>query len=202
MPRINTEYREDAKKKIIAAAIEIAAEKNWDAVTLEAIAQKVGVTKGALYAYFENSEALLREVILEVFRNVRAGLEAVLVDEENIHRTIRSLAELIFEQQKPYASIYCQLPVRLPQDSRYRQEFIEIFDNNRLLIRDYLARMKTQGKLPLDSDPDAAASALIALTMGLRISTLFLKKDPDTVKKIWIDSMERILSIGPEKGKR
>jgi AcrR family transcriptional regulator len=199
MPRINTEYREDAKKKIIAAAIEIAAEKSWDAVTLEAIAQKVGVTKGALYAYYENSEELLREVILEVFRKVRDGLVATLKDEENIHRTIRNLAELVFEQQKPYASIFCQLPMRLPQDPRYREEFIQIFDKNRFLIRDYLVRMKNREKLPPGADPDAAASALIAMTMGLRISSLFLGKDAGEAKEIWIDSAERILGIGPEK---
>lgn len=64
-----------------------------------------------------------------------------------------------------------------------------------ILIRDYLVRMKTKGKLPQGADPDAAASALIALTMGLRISSLFLGKDARVVKKIWIDSMERILLL-------
>lgn len=199
MPRINSEYREDAKKKIIAAAIEIAAEKNWDAVTLEAIAQKVGVTKGALYAYFENSEALLREVIFEVFRNFRAGLEVALVDEVNIHHTIRSLANLIFEQQKPYASIFCQLPMRLPQDHQYRKEFIRIFGQNKLIIQEYFERMKVAGKLSKDVDTDQAAGATIALTMGLRIHALFLELDPDTAKMTWIDSVERILGIVPEK---
>jgi len=195
MPRINTEYREDAKKKIIAAAIEIAAEKNWDAVTLEAIAQKVGVTKGALYAYFENSEALLREVILEVFRNIRLGLEATLSHNEDIHGIVRDLAELVFEKQKPYANIFFQLPIRLPQDSRYREEFAGIFDNNRILIRDCLARMKTQGKLSRRVDPEAVSSAIIALTMGLRVSSLFLGRDPGKAKKVWIDSVERLLLI-------
>ncbi|MFA4850206.1 MAG: TetR/AcrR family transcriptional regulator [Methanoregula sp.] len=199
MPRINSEYREDAKKKIIAAAIEIAAEKNWDAVTLEAIAQKVGVTKGALYAYFENSEALLREVIFEVFRNVRLGLETTLAQTDDIHRMIRNLADLIFEQQKPYASIFCQLPMRLPQDPKYREEFSHIFDRNRILICEYLAHMKAKGKLSEDVDPESASSMIIAMTMGLRICSLFLGKDAVEAKKTWIDSVERILGIVPEK---
>jgi AcrR family transcriptional regulator len=55
MPRINTEYREDAKKKIIDAAVEVAAEDGWGALTLDAVARKVGVTKGAFYSYFANS---------------------------------------------------------------------------------------------------------------------------------------------------
>jgi AcrR family transcriptional regulator len=195
MARINAEYRSDAKKKIIAAALEVAAERGWDAVTLEAIAQKVGVTKGALYVYFENSEALLREVTREVFRNIRAQLEATLVDDEEVRRTIRGLAEVIFEQQEPYASIFCQLPVRLPQDRKYREEFIRIFDGTRVLIRDYLSRMQKEGKLPPGADPDTAANAILALILGLRIRSIFLGMDILEAKRVWIDSVERILTL-------
>lgn len=193
MPRINAEYRENAKKKIIAAAIEVAAEKSWEAVTLDAIAQKIGVTKGALYAYFGNSEALLYEVTLEVFRNVRDQFEGILADNKDVHLTIRELAELIFEQQKPYASIFCQLPVKLPQNPDYRQEFIRIFEGNGVIIREYLSRMKNMGKLPKDADPRMAADAILALTMGLRTRSLFLGMDIGTAKRVWIDSVERIL---------
>jgi len=202
MPRINTEYREDARKKIIAAAIVIASEKSWDAVTMDAIAKRVGVTKGALYAYFENSDALLREVIQEVFRNIRAGIERTLSGSDDVPTMIQGLADLIFEQQKPYATIFYQLPMRLPQDPLCREEFARIFDNNRILIRDCLARKNAEGKLSRDVDPETASSTIIALTLGLRISSLFLGKDADATKKIWIDSIERILLIGPGAGGR
>jgi AcrR family transcriptional regulator len=197
MPRINTEYREDAKKKIIAAALEIVAERGWDAATLDAISQKVGVTKGALYAYFENSEALQREMILVVFGRVRAGLEAALEKDEEVPATIRNLAGLIFDQMKPYAAVFCQMPVRIPTDSRYREEFTRIFDGNILLFRDFLARGMADRKIPRQADPAAAASAIIALTLGLRISSLFLGKDDTETKKIWIDTVEQILGLGP-----
>jgi hypothetical protein len=59
--------------------------------------------------------------------------------------------------------------------------------------------MKNREKLPPGADPDSAASALIAMTLGLRISSLFLGKDAGEAKKIWIDSVERILGIGPGK---
>ncbi|PKL58088.1 MAG: hypothetical protein CVV34_04150, partial [Methanomicrobiales archaeon HGW-Methanomicrobiales-5] len=130
MPRINAEYREDAKKKIIAAAIEIVAEKGWDAATLEAIAQKVGVTKGALYAYFENREALWQEVLFEVIGNIRTGIETTLGTTDDVHTIILNLADLIFDQQKPYVTIFYQLPTRLPQNPRCREEFTRIFEGN------------------------------------------------------------------------
>jgi AcrR family transcriptional regulator len=52
MARINN--HQDAKKKIIAAAIEIATETGWNAVTLEAISKKIGVTKAVLPKVYWN----------------------------------------------------------------------------------------------------------------------------------------------------
>jgi AcrR family transcriptional regulator len=196
MPRINAEYREDAKKKIIAAAIEIVAEKGWDAATLEAIAQKVGVTKGALYAYFENREALWQEVLFEVIGNIRTGIETTLGTTDDVHTIILNLADLIFDQQKPYVTIFYQLPTRLPQDPRCREEFTRIFEGNRILIRDCLARKKTEGKLLKGVDPETASTTIIAITLGLRLGSLLLGRDSEVSKKIWIDSVERILLIG------
>jgi Transcriptional regulator len=200
MSRINTEYhteyREDAKKKIIAAALDVAAEHGWDAVTLDAIAQNIGVTKPALYSYFKNREALLRDVTLEVVRNIQTGLETTLAHDNDIHRIIRNLAELLFEQQKPYANIFFQLPARMRQDAKNHEEFAHFFDKSRTVIRDSLTRIKSDEGLLRAVDPDAAAYMIIAMTMGLLTSSDFLKMDVNVAKKIWIDTVARYLLIG------
>jgi len=194
MARINA--KEDAKKKIIAAALDIAAEHGWDAVTLDAIAQNIGVTKPALYSYFENREALLRDVLFEVFRNIRSELETTLADDDDIHHIIRNLAELLFEKQKFYANLFFQLPFRLIQDPRNREEFAIIFDKSRSVIRDCLARAKSREKLPRDVDPDEAACIIIAMTMGLQFGSPSMGMDVNAEKKIWIRTVERFLLIG------
>jgi len=197
MPRINAEYRDDAKKKIITAALDLAMENGWDAVTLDAIAQNVGVTKPALYSYFDNHEALLREVNLEVVRNIQAGLETAFAHDDDIHCIVRNLAELIFEQQKPYANIIFQLPTRLRQDPKNREEFTRLFDTSRIIIRDGLARVKSRGGLLRAVDPDEVTCMIIAMTMGLQTNSDFLEMDVAAAKKIWIDAVERLLLIGP-----
>jgi len=164
-------------------------------VTLEAIAQKVSVTKGALYSYFENRDALQREVICEVLRNVRLRLKVALENTDDSHTTILNLADLFFEQQKRYATIFYQLQARLPQDPRFREDFTRFFNNNRLLIRDRLIRMKAEGKLSQDVDPEMASISIIAMTMDLRASTFCLGRDTDEAKKMWIDSVTRLLGL-------
>ncbi|MDD4138336.1 MAG: TetR/AcrR family transcriptional regulator [Methanoregula sp.] len=193
MPRINA--HEEARKKIIAGALEVAAEKGWDAVTLETIARNVGVSKPALYSYFDNREALLRAIIIEVAENIHTGLETILMQSDDIHLIIRNLAELLFEQQKPYASIFFLLPSRPSPDPKHPEEFVHIFDNSRMLLRDCLVRLKSKRKLPYEVDPDAANYMIIAMTMGMITSSRFLEMDNNTVKMIWIEAMERYLLI-------
>jgi AcrR family transcriptional regulator len=204
MSRINTEYRSeyrvDAKKKIIAAALNVASEHGWDAVTLDAIALNVGVTKPALYSYFKNREVLLHEVTLEVIRNIQTGLENTLAHDDDIHRIIRNLADLLFEQQKPFANIFFQLPSRIRHNAKNREEFTQIFDENRIIIRDCLTRIKSEGRLLQVVNPDAAAYMIIAMTMGLLTSSDFLKMNVNAAKEIWIDTLERYLLIGPVSG--
>jgi AcrR family transcriptional regulator len=196
MPRINGDYhRQDAKNKIITAALSIAAESGWDAVTLEAIARKVGVTKPALYSYFKNREMLLHELIFEVFQNVETAIAATLEKEEDLTQMIHSLAEVFFEQQKPYTSIFYQLPARIPNDSPFKEKFIQINDKNRDLIRDFLIRMKAEKKIPQETDPEAIANAIIALTIGTQIRSLFLKKNPHEAKEDWIFAVEQMLHV-------
>ena len=200
MPRINAEYRDDARKKIFAAALDLAMENGWDAITLDAIAQNVGVTKPALYSYFDNLDALLIEVNLEVARNIQAGLKTTFAQNNDIHDIIRSLSDLIFEQQKPYANIIFQLPTRLRQDPKHREEFARLFDDSRIIIRDGLARVKSRGNLLDTVDPDAVTCMIIAMTMGLQTNSDFLDMDVAAAKKIWIDAVERLLMVAPGNG--
>jgi len=55
--------------------------------------------------------------------------------------------------------------------------------------------MKAEGKLSQDVDPEAASSTIIAMTMGLRMSTFCLGRDVDDAKKMWIDSVTRLLGL-------
>ena len=198
MPRINAEYRKIAKKKIINAAIEVAVESGWNAVTLDAIAKKMDISKGTLYVYFENGEALHREVIFEVLRKIRINLVAIFKKDGDIHQVIRQMADLIFEQQKPYTAIFCQIPSKIPLEFDYRDEFLECYNRNVHIIRDFLSEMKKNGKLSPDIDSDSAAEVILALAMGLRIKTLFLGRDINTTKKMWINTVERILLLESE----
>jgi AcrR family transcriptional regulator len=54
---------EERPREICAAALEVFAEKGFAAAKLDDIARRAGVSKGTLYLYFEDKEALFRAVV-------------------------------------------------------------------------------------------------------------------------------------------
>src|SRR5271157_4818922 len=118
MPRINTEYRDEAKKKIIAAAMDIAATEGWHAVTLESIAQKIGVTKGAFYSYFESSNALTQEVIMTIIREHQGHQVSAFARTTDVNTALDHAANDLFIKPKRYIPLYIQTIITCMPRSR------------------------------------------------------------------------------------
>lgn len=197
MPRINTEYREDAKKKIIAAALDVAASEGWGALTLDAIARKVGVTKGAFYAYFKNSGTLMQDVIIELIRIIRDHILENWQDDDDIHDVIDRVTDFIFLQPKPFIPIFIQAMAGLPEDPTFRKKIDSLLEENSALIETAIARFQKTGQIPKDVDLSEAVRAIYALTIGLGMMTHILGRDPQKGRTAWIMATERILKIGP-----
>ncbi len=65
-PAPRWQRRKDARpSEILAAALETFVEHGFAATKLEDVAKRAGVTKGTLYIYFENKEALFKAVVRE-----------------------------------------------------------------------------------------------------------------------------------------
>nr|WP_320160091.1 TetR/AcrR family transcriptional regulator [uncultured Methanoregula sp.] len=195
MPRINTEYREDAKKKIIAAALEVAASSGWGAVTLEAIARKVGVTKGAFYSYFANSGTLMQDVIVEMIRLIRDQIMAGLSDESDVHAALDRIASFIFLQPKPFIPIFIHAIATMPEDEVFREKISGLFDENSAIIITALTRFQKAGQIPEEVDLPSAVRAIYAMTIGLGMMTHVLGKDGHRAKQVWMEAVERILLL-------
>lgn len=195
MPRINTEYREDAKKKIIDAALDVAAEEGWGALTLDAISRKVGVTKGAFYSYFESSGTLMQDVLIAMIRRLRDHFLAALSGEDDFHTVLEGLGDFIFLQPKPFVPIFIQAIAGMPKDPVFLEKISALFDENAILIVDALARYQENGQIPKEVDLKDAARSIYCMTMGLGLFTHVLKKDARLAKQAWIMSVERILLL-------
>lgn len=195
MPRINPEYREDAKKKIIDAAVDVAVDEGWGALTLEAIAQKVGVTKGAFYSYFKSSETLMQDVIIAMIRKIRDHIISSLAGEEDIRAALERLGSFIFLQPKPFIPIFIQAISGAPKDPAFLKRISDLFDENSALIMGALARYQESGQIPAEVELKDATRAIYCMTIGLGLTAHVLGKDAQVAKQTWMTSVERILML-------
>ena len=84
--------RKDARPdEIIQAALEVFAERGFAATKLEDVAKKAGVTKGTIYLYFENKEALFKALI-------RGTIVPVIAQGEAIAQAFTGSARDLFEK--------------------------------------------------------------------------------------------------------
>lgn len=91
MPRTEEQFkelRENKKREIMDAALNLFAEKGFTATSINMIAKKAGISKGLIYNYFESKEELITIILnsgfdefLSVFDKNNDG---VLTDEEFI----------------------------------------------------------------------------------------------------------------------
>jgi AcrR family transcriptional regulator len=106
MPSRRWERRaEDRPREICAAALAVFAEKGFAAARLEEIAKRAGVSKGTLYLYFEDKEALFRAVVRDT---IAPNLEAI---SNTVANTDVPFADVIRMLLPRFAGIVSRVPV-------------------------------------------------------------------------------------------
>jgi AcrR family transcriptional regulator len=91
-PKPRWRRRKDARpEEILAAALEVFADRGFASTKLEDVARRAGVTKGTIYLYFENKEALFKAL-------VRQTIVPVIAQGEEIAQAFTGSARDLFER--------------------------------------------------------------------------------------------------------
>src|SRR5580704_1281079 len=99
MPRKPEQYeeiREKSREKILSAALELFANKGYDATSIDSIAKKAGISKGLIYNYFESKKSIL----LAIFDDAMKMGEDIMKEQMHIkepHLKKKALINLTFD---------------------------------------------------------------------------------------------------------
>ncbi|QYG94557.1 TetR family transcriptional regulator [Iamia sp. SCSIO 61187] len=92
-PRRLTAQGRERRLQLIEAASELFAERGYDDTRIVDIVERAGVAKGLFYWYFENKEALFRDLVLQNRLQLRRAQAAAIDVEAEPLRRIRQGAE-------------------------------------------------------------------------------------------------------------
>ena len=155
---------EAAKRRIVAAAVRLFAEKGYSATATREIAEAAGVAKPMLYYYFPDKEGLYIAIVREALDRLDAALAAVVnaaaPPVERLQRKIRTYLEF-FLANRPLASI-CFSEIFGLGENRLRQVGPLYFDRVRGYL-DTLVRQGTQHRPLTNTEREYIALSLLGI---------------------------------------
>lgn len=94
----NRQPRKSGRKgEIIQTAAKLFSNKSYHDVTMDQIAQEVGVAKGTIYLYFDSKEKLYLEILEDTYEEIESILEKEIAKSDPAPQKLKKILGLIFQ---------------------------------------------------------------------------------------------------------
>jgi AcrR family transcriptional regulator len=162
------ERRSDTREKIQAVALELFAEHGYEKTSLREIAERLDVTKAALYYHFNTKE----DIVVSLFDKLLADMDEIIAWLREQPRTPETRQALI----QRYARLAGQWPVgmrRLIQDSKSTMRELAVGEKLH-------ARLRTMSRLLTSPDAPAIVHLKTAMALVAVNAATTMLQDTDT----------------------
>ena len=178
-----TEQQAQTRAALLQAAAETFVEHGLHRATVELITERAGYSRGAFYSNFSSKEELFATVLQErVFATYRAMAEAQLEADGPLPSARQSAEVLAGVQGDPTGGwlfrLWLELLAHAGRDDHMQGLAAEFWRSNRGLITRVVERGAAEGRDLRGLTAEDAATALIALDIGLAIQHFV---DPERV---------------------
>jgi len=170
-PRLSAEER---RAVTVAAVVDLAARQNPSDITTAAIAERMGLTQGALFRHFPTKDDILKSVMIWVGERMLAWVDRATKDENS---PIASL-EAVFKAHIDFVSRHPGVPRMLfgelqrPEDTLPKRAVRQLVGNYFKRLQRLLEAGKAMGELDAGLDVNAAAGQFIGMIQGLVMQSL------------------------------
>ncbi len=196
MPRVVPEYKEEARTRILDAADQVFGEKGYRQATMDDVAKKLGVSKGALYLYFASKDELFEAIC----RREPAAFKEILYSTFSEERDpLKSASEFFDKMLKRYGSnpgLGFEIFLEASHNSRLKKVLRETQDVYAGTLMSYLEEGQKRGFVGENLDLRSLTYALIGLWNG--IETLIVTGlSVAEARKAWLEGFKAIFLQPP-----
>jgi AcrR family transcriptional regulator len=196
MPRIVSEYKEQARTKIIEQSLKVFADLGYYRTTMADIANAVGVSKAALYRYFDSKDELFIEAMKYHMRARSAAVQAFM----NVGSFKGITGSEFFDKMLKMSMSQLALGIDFLRETQrnraLKRSLVEISEDWGHVLVDWIDEMKEKGEIRTDIDSSSVARGVIALRDGLYIH-LMMGAEVEDVRKTWTDMTSLLMSVSP-----
>jgi len=194
MPKVVPEYKKQARVRIIEQALKLFSERGYHHTRMTDIANDLGVSKGAIYQYFESKEQLFIEAIRHHGEKRGRVVQGFL--ESGSLKSISS-SEFFDEMHKLRLSSL-PLTVDLLRETEHnkvlRNMLADVAQDWSQGLVQLINEMKSKGEIRDDVDPSSLARGILALRDGL-YSHIMMGAEKNEVTKTWVDIMSFLMKV-------
>ena len=191
MPKVVPEYKEEARSRILDAAYKLFAEKGYHEATMDDIAKRLGVSKGAIYLYFSSKEDLFEAMVKTAPQAFKEILYSSFGDEAD---PVQSATQF-FDKMLKLSASNPGLSFEILSEASRNPTLKRILKQNHAEYEEVLTSFLAEGQKRrfvrdnLDIRP--LANALIALWNGLEtllVSGLTIEE----ARNAWLEALKAI----------
>lgn len=175
---------DERRAATIEAVIHLAAEQNPSDITTTAIAQRMGLTQGALFRHFPSKDAIVEAVMTCVAERLlaRADLAAQDIDSPLAALEAVFIAHIDFVSRNPGVPRMLFGELQRPDDTLAKKTVQELIRRYGERIRTLLEKGKATGELDGKLDIAAASVSFIGAIQGLVMQSL-IAGDADRIRR-------------------
>lgn len=199
MPKVIPEYKEEAKKKILAAGHEVMIRKGYRATTMDDIAESVGVSKTTLYLYFRNKDDLVIEIV-KAFPEIRE--QSVLKYPVTVpfdHWT--AVLDFFLDNRDEENALYFEFLSMIPTNPEIAKCFSGNLFSSLEKMTGEIAQKQKVGRACPGADPRTIALVMMGLFNSLRALSL-MGVERDELRRRWIEIGKILFEDKGESPKR
>lgn len=191
MPKVVPEYKEDAKKRIIEAAMVVIAERGCDQMTIDDVANKLGVSKGAVYWYYKNKEQLIGAVL----NKIQSDMQKVSFESyynRPLDETLIQMFDRFALTDDKQRAIFFEMFALATRNSDVRQFTREYYEGLVSTIENAIKKEKRKEFRQTEADAHKLALLIVALYSGLQNYELVWMYQNE-IRDLWLEGIKILL---------
>lgn len=192
MPKVVPEYKEKARRSIIEAAAHIFTEKGYHKTKMDDIAEKLGVSKGAIYQYFKSKDQLFFEVIDFFLEFRKDEVMSIIMSDDPMRIASAEFIEMKIERALQTQSYGLDLFIEAAKNESLRERIAETYQKGFDEFIGHIEDLKEEGFIKKNADVGVIWRGIVALRDGL-ISSLLLGAKASDVKETWVKITNMLL---------
>ncbi len=176
-PKVTEEYKQTIREKILQSAEALFANKGYHETSMDDIVKESGLSKGAIYGYFESKQELFLALSDRRLASILGKIQSIFSPEDSTIKKIDKAVEITFgpriesseEASREACRMNLELWVEAPRIESLQHRLDSRYESVHKFVADIVDEGIKKGEFRQDIDSNALASILLATIDGLSL---------------------------------